>query len=441
MDRQSGQNGEGGPVTVGVWDERTTFRGWPAVRLCNGLVEAVIVPDIGGRVMAFNLGERAFLWVNPALEGKLFSAEENMGDGMLAAWKNYGGSKTWPAPQGWDTDEEWHGPPDPVLDTGRYHLEAVERSAGAVSARVTSPDDPRTGVRITRQLTIRLGSARALLHLEMENVSPIPRRWSLWDVVQLDATRRTEAGATHNDQTWVYIPANPQSAFPNGYRVMFGAQENPEWQRLGELVAAQYRYQVGKIGVDSPAGWVAFADQAGGCVFCQRFSVFPDEVYPDGGATVECWTTGLGVSVSGLDYARDPLYHVEAEVLGPLRLMQPGERQAFEIEWCAARCPGPVVAVGEAGCCHQRLRVQTGPGGLRLTGVYGVFEPGTARLVWRGGQEMILAEETIASVSPLEALRLDALCRSPEGWQSVELVIVNTAGVPVGALDRADRND
>ena len=38
----------------------------------------------------------------------------------LVNWKNYGGAKTWPAPQGWDGAGQWPGPPDPVLDSGRY---------------------------------------------------------------------------------------------------------------------------------------------------------------------------------------------------------------------------------------------------------------------------------------------------------------------------------
>ena len=35
---------------------------------------------------------------------------------------------------------------------------------------------------------------------------------------------------------------------------------------------------------------------------CQRFDVHRDEVYPDGGATVECWTTGLGEVIGGLEH-------------------------------------------------------------------------------------------------------------------------------------------
>jgi hypothetical protein len=411
------------------------------MRLCNDLVEAVITPDIGGRVMAFSLAGRNLLWVNPALEGKLFSAEENMGDGTLASWKNYGGSKTWPAPQGWSTNAEWHGPPDPVLDTGRYHFENVEIKEDELSIRVVSPPDARTGVRITRQVTLRPGSARALLHLEMENISDEPRRWALWDVVQLDATTRTLEGEKHNEQAWVYVPANPQSVFPIGYKVMFGAPDNPEWQRVGNLVAAQYLYQVGKIGVDSQAGWVAFADQAEGYVFCQRFHVFPEEEYPDDGTTVACWTTGLGESVGGLDYARDPLYHMEAEVVGPLRWMQPGARQSIEIEWCATRCSGPVVDVRNAGCCCQPLVVHPAKYGALVTGVFGVFEPGEARLVWKNGRGEPLCETPVSSASPLEPLKIHTDCVPPAGWQAVELILFHGNSQPTGALGVSIRND
>ncbi len=102
------------------------FRGWPAAYLENGIIRLVAVPSIGGRLMAYDLGPYSYFFVDPDLAGKLYSAEENQGDGSLAAWKNYGGDKTWPAPQGWDNDQQWHGPPDPVLDTGRYTLDVLD---------------------------------------------------------------------------------------------------------------------------------------------------------------------------------------------------------------------------------------------------------------------------------------------------------------------------
>ena len=188
-------------------------------------------------------------------------------------------------------------------------------------------------------------------------------------MVQLDATSKDACGAeTHNEQAWVYIPTFPHSRFPQGYNVMFGDEDNSEWQPgvRPNLLGAQYQYRVGKIGVDSPAGWVAFVNQAVDYTFCQRFTYVDGASYPDDGASVECWTTGLGEVIDGLDYCRDPLYHVEVEVLGPLRTLAPGEAQTFDIEWYAARCPGPIVNVTQAGCCHEKLEIEPIDGGLQL---------------------------------------------------------------------------
>ena len=49
--------------------------------------------------------------------------KEHAGDGDDSFnWKNYGGAKTWPAPQGWDGEGQWPGPPDPVLDSGTLRV-------------------------------------------------------------------------------------------------------------------------------------------------------------------------------------------------------------------------------------------------------------------------------------------------------------------------------
>ena len=418
--------------------EEIRFHGWKAVRLSNGLVSLVAVPDVGGRIMAYNLGDYPYLWLDRTLAGKLFSAEENMGDGSISAWKNYGGDKTWPAPQGWDSQDQWHGPPDPVLDTGRYTLETVDSSDSSATVRMTSKPDPRTGVRISRQVTLHAGGGRVNLHLEMTNVSDRARTWSIWDVVQVDATRRNpEGGESHSEQAWLYIPTHPDSIFERGYNVMFGEEDNPEWQPdvRPDLLGAQYLYHVGKIGVDSTAGWIAFVNRQTDYAFCQRFTHFPDEAYPDGGATVECWTTGHGEPVAGLDFGKLNLFHMEAEILGPLRKMAPGETQSLDIDWYVARCPGPIVNVNDAGCAHQALQAESIDAGIRLTGVFGLFHLGRVQLTWLDGDGVAVAGETLALVNPLNVLRVDCVRRPPPGAQAAQLLLRDQQGEPIAPLD------
>src|SRR5262245_43962467 len=86
------------PTEASVTIARTNYHGWPeAYVMSNGKVTAVVVPAIG-RVMQFGFaGEEGVFWENRALDGRL-------ADGQLLVWAakdwvNFGGDKTWPAPE------------------------------------------------------------------------------------------------------------------------------------------------------------------------------------------------------------------------------------------------------------------------------------------------------------------------------------------------------
>ena len=56
---------------------RTTFRGWQAYRLSNGLVKLTVTPDIGGRAIQYELGSHSYFFVNPELAGRVLPREQN----------------------------------------------------------------------------------------------------------------------------------------------------------------------------------------------------------------------------------------------------------------------------------------------------------------------------------------------------------------------------
>lgn len=412
------------------------FQGWDACILENGFVRLVGVPDIGGRIMAYDLGPYPFFFVDPTLAGKLFSPEENQGDGSLAAWKNYGGDKTWPSPQGWDTDEQWHGPPDPVLDTGRYTVDVFETDGAQAVLSMTSPPDPRTGVQITRRFTLREGSSRVLLDITFTNTLDRPIRWSIWDVAQLRAERTTpDGGLTHEPECVVTAPLNPTSKFPRGFNVMFGAEDNPQWQAdpAAGLFTAPYQWQIGKVGIDSPAGWIAFSNAAEGYGFAERFAFDPAGDYPDDGVTVEVWTIGAG-EVGNLNYKGTDIYLMETEVLSPFMTIPPGEQAHFSLEWGTCRADGPIVDVTEAGCLTAPLTVSSQDNGyVKVTARGGVFERGDLQLEWQAGDSTPLQVDTISAIDPLTALVLDRVVQPPTGAQRVTLQVTTTEAVQIFA--------
>ncbi len=381
-----------------------------ALRLDNGLVSALGVPEIGGRLLQFALGEHPFLFTNRSLDGQRFTPAEHQGDGSLLSWKNYGGDKTWPAPQGWERADQWPGPPDNVLDSGAYSVACLQ-TPGDAGVTLRNAADARTGLRIERRLSLGPASSQLQLDLAFENVAARPVRWAIRDIVQLDCA---ESGG----DCWLYVPVDPDESRP--WHILFGeenAQLRPDF-RPG-LFALNYQGIVGKIGLRSPGGWLAFADQRAEAVLCMQFPHEPDAEYPDSGATVECWTEMPGApSPIPID---SPGHILEAEVPGPLRTMQPGERRDLRITWSAARCPGPVLAVNAAGCTQQALTLRQAGEQLQLTGVFGVFHLGRAELAWLDASSAALATLDCGAVSPNAALRIERMERAPAPARALRL--------------------
>ena len=161
----------------------SAYRGWKTVCLSNGLIDLQVLPDIGGRIIQFKLGGKEFLWVNPQLAGKLPPSNGLAADG---GWFNIGGDKLWPAPQGWDNDRQWPGPPDAVLDGQPYALEKLPSKPGETAVRLTSGKDRRSGIQFSRAVRIFEGSTRVGFEATMTNIDTRPRRWGIWAHTQLD---------------------------------------------------------------------------------------------------------------------------------------------------------------------------------------------------------------------------------------------------------------
>ena len=253
-------------------------------------------------------------------------------------------------------------------------------------------------------------------------------RWSIWDVAQL-ACRSIDGQL--NDDCWLYIPTDRDRERP--YEIMFG-DVNDQYQldSSSALLAVQYRGIVGKIGVHSPAGWIAFADRRTGFVLCMQFPYQPDAKYPDNGATVECWTESPGAP-SPIPI-RSPGYILEAEVLSPLYTLQPGETAATIVTWSAAYCPAPIVAVANVGCVHQPLSIDLSEGWARIRGVFACFLVGRAELECRSEAGDTLSATDLGPVSPLSVLNVDTLLRVKEDTELIRLNIVDVDGAQAGTL-------
>jgi hypothetical protein len=420
---------------------KSTYRGWESLAITNGLIEVQIVPQIGGRVIQFKLGDFEFLWVNPQLAGKL---PPPSGLGPKGEWLNYGGDKLWPAPQGWGGGDQWPGPPDGVLDGGPYTAHIVPTPIGVGSARLVSQQDARSGIQFSRNVGVLDGAAHVRFDSTMKNIDTKPHRWGIWQVTQLNVANR--AGEGYNKEVRCWSPINPASIYPRGYHVTYGPVDNPSFSvdPATKMFSANYQRIVGKVGLDNSAGWVAVVDGTAGYVFVERFTHFPDKKYPDQ-ASVEFWLNGVGKIVTGdkaIDIKDDPVKtppYLESEILSPFAELQPGDSYSFRLDWFAARIGGnyPVLACTPVGVTCEPLTARAADGRMRLAGRFGVFYPAQAAVVALDGDGKDI--ETIdlkLPVSPLKALVLAKDGPLPAKAASVRLVLHDATGKEIGELAR-----
>jgi hypothetical protein len=417
------------------------YRGWKTQCLGNGLVELQVLPEIGGRVVQFTLGGQEFMWVNPQLAGKLPQASGLAADG---SWFNAGGDKLWPAPQGWDNDQQWPGPPDAVLDGQPYALEKLPAKKGETGLRLTSRPDPRSGIRFVRTVRLYDNSTRVHFEVTMKNIDTKPRRWGIWAHTQLAAAKAD--GSAHNPLMRAWCPLNPQSQFPKGYDVIFGEKDNPSFQADAKrgLMQVNYRYQVGKIGVDSPAGWVATVNGETGAAFVQKFTFEPKRAYPDG-SSVEFWHNGLGQIhaynkdlVQPATPAENP-FVFESEVLSPFAELKPGKSYTWSYDWVACNLGGdfPVVDCNSLAAISEPLTVIRDGNKLHLRGRFGVFQPGTLEIVLLDPQGKRLGSAGQAmAVDPRQPVVIATSLPGNGKAATVALILQDAAGKILGEVAR-----
>jgi hypothetical protein len=274
----------------------------PLLSVSTGELELVFAPTRGGRLLSLVHGGRELLWRDPALLDASLRpvvpvAEWPTGDGGMSTWANVGGSKTWPAPQGWSGPDEWAGPPDPVLDSGAWAATWSVDDAVAV-VTLTSPDDPRSGLRVTRRFTVPAASRRFSQHVVFENVSSTTRRWAIWEVCQADTAGATGSPA---ETSAVVVPHDHEPV-----ELDLGTYEGElPSSRRGHDVVLPLGTGVAKRGYPAASGSVALHDGDGPVL---ELSTAPPTsgTWPDGGSRVE---------------------------VGPLTTLPPGGRSTLDVEW------------------------------------------------------------------------------------------------------------
>jgi hypothetical protein len=273
--------------------EKTSYHGWnDCLILRNSKVQAVVVPTVG-RVMQFRFAgeEDGVFWENRSLDGK-------MPDPKAKEWGNFGGDKTWPAPQSdWPkvTDRAW--PPPTAFDSMPVKA-TVEAGFNTASIRLETAIDPFYGIRTTREIYVVPGEPVMKIRTIYTKVEGEPRNVGIWTITQL------------KDPVEVLMPVPANSPFKEGYNKQSDALPLGLALRDGLLTLRRDPKKSTKIGNDaSKLIWVGKRT-----VLEIESPRMANAEYPDQGSSVEVYTNA------------DPLPYVELELLGPLHTMKVGDQ-------------------------------------------------------------------------------------------------------------------
>ncbi len=262
----------------------TTFFGRQAYQLANDQLSLLIVPAFSGRVMELNYGGKNYLWVNlPLLKGEIG------GDPTFGNWMNWGGYKTWLAPQ-----SEWLDPEVQSDEMDNVEWEIVAQTETELELR--GPVISWGGVQLGRRLALEGAGPKVRVQELMFNPGKETRTWAVWAVAQFPIPG------------WATYP-------PNGQRKILVPPAQPfHGDQLRFRGDAKW-----KVGALTAAGWGSYHADSWPAPFRVKFPVQPKRRYPDE-CSLETWSNTR------------PSY-MELEWLGPLVTLAPGEGWTFETEW------------------------------------------------------------------------------------------------------------
>ena len=293
--------------------ENVDLWGWRALRLSTPRVSLAVAPEVGGRIVSLKLDSVEVLFSMQELRGRrvdLSRTTDVRWKKRNLGWLNYGGYKTWLAPQ-----ESWtYGIPFLDLDSGSYDVEVEESSEGAV-VRLTSPVCRETGMKLTREISL-LGNGRVNIEQGMINQSNQVASWGLWDVTQV------------RGPGMAVLPVADSSRFQGGLKAYAGEGRSPkvldQFVKLSEGLANVTCQEVEpfKYGTDSMEGWIlGLLDvrEQNWLAFLKLYDPVPHATYPHE-TTAEVYDSG--------SYP-----YFELEVHSPQMTLMPGDVYSYAETW------------------------------------------------------------------------------------------------------------
>jgi hypothetical protein len=282
------------PVNADISIQKIQYNGWNNCwRMSNGVVDLVVVPQIG-RIMRYGMiNKRNILWEAKEEEGKTNPPQTSK------SWVNFGGDKLWVAPQ-----SIWGWPPDPWLDSGSMTVKILPGHR----LLLTGQESPITHVRFSREIILAPKGTDVTFVNRMKNIGKQHVKWGIWQITQVNG----------DGETTLYI--DKHSRFKGSVYKFKNMAPDSAHLKISHGMAF-FRLHPGKnqkIGSDSTKGLII------GRWPDYTFTIFSAYhhglIYPD---------MGCGQEI----YSSDTLNYVEMESLSPIYSLSPGKQARFVTRW------------------------------------------------------------------------------------------------------------
>ncbi len=293
---------DGAPMRVVI--ERETYRGWPdTIRLASAHLEVRVLTAVGPRIID----------LRPAGGENLFHVRDDEAGGRgEAEWMFRGGWRLWIAPERTATTY--------VPDNAPCAVEVLDGRG----VRVTGPPQPAAGIQKTVELELAPDAPRLHVRSRLRNIGDTPVTYAAWSLsvmrpggralVPLDVGPLEAFDATRMLRLWSYARfADPRYRVGDTLVEVDHTRVPPAPANAPKGVR---RPDESKIGVDSAQGWGAYL--LGRTLYVKRFPHDAGGTYPDGGSTIEVYSSAE---------------FLELENLSPLTTLQPGEELVYPETW------------------------------------------------------------------------------------------------------------
>ena len=289
--------GTAAPLTV----ERSSYRGWTALRVRSGPLALDLVPDVGGRVMGLSWRGIDLAFSDPALHGRTEDTgahADPLARKTTLGFLYWGGDKTWVAPQ-----SAWPGAlPYYDLDNGAYAV-SVDETSGGAAIRLVSPVCRESHLQVTRTLRLGADPAGWSVSHRLENKGTAAVDASPWGVSMLRRPARVYLAPA--DGSLTAYPEEGESVAAQS-RVTRALGDDVVEIRCGEATKFKYGART------APAAILAVFEAEGRLIgHVKTVAADLDRAYPHG-QSIEVFNQ------STHDY-------FEAEVHRPTARLQPGQ--------------------------------------------------------------------------------------------------------------------